>query len=112
MNLKTRYAEHVTILDLSGRFDKQASPQVTRWFDQHIGAETDHIVVNLANVSFIDSTALATLVQAMKRCAQRGGSLSLCGIQQPVYMIFELTRLDKAFTIFVDDQHAVQAIAG
>jgi anti-sigma B factor antagonist len=111
LNIKTRYAEQATVLELSGRFDKYAANVVSRWFEQNIGAESANIIVNLASVSFIDSTALATLMQAMKRCSVRGGKLSLCGLQQPVYMIFELTRLEKAFSIFVDEQHAIQALA-
>ena len=111
MNLKTRYTEHATILELTGRFDKHSSPPVMQWFEKNIGFESSNIVVNLGGVNFIDSTALAALVQAMKRCDQRGGRLSLCGLQQPVFMIFELTRLDKAFSIFMDEQHAVQALS-
>ncbi len=65
--------------------------------------------MNLAGVQFVDSTALATLVQGMKRCRQLKGDLRLCGLQQPVRMIFELTRLDKAFEIFSGEDEAIQA---
>lgn len=111
MHLKTRYSEHATILELAGRFDKYAATPVIHWFDKNIGVESSNIVVNLTEVDFIDSTALAALVQAMKRCAQREGRLALCGLQQPVLMIFELTRLDRAFMIYIDEQHALQALA-
>lgn len=67
------------------------------------------MLVNLSNTTFVDSTALATLVQALKRCQQVKGDLFLCGMKRPVYMIFELTRLDKAFNIFVDEEHAIRA---
>jgi anti-sigma B factor antagonist len=112
MQVKTRYTEHATVLELSGRFDKYTAPPITQWFDKNIGAETAHIIVNLAGVNFIDSTALALLVQAMRRCNQRDVTLALCGLQQPVFMIFELTRLDKAFSIFIDEQHALRSLAG
>jgi anti-sigma B factor antagonist len=68
--------------------------------------------VDLEGVTFIDSTALATLVQGLNRCRKLNGDLHLCGLRQQVYMIFELTRLDKAFNIFVDENHAIQAITG
>ena len=67
--------------------------------------------MNLTSTTFVDSTALATLVQALKRCQQVQGNLYLCGMRRPVYMIFELTRLDKAFTIFADEEHAITAFA-
>jgi anti-sigma B factor antagonist len=66
----------------------------------------------MSDVNFVDSTALATLVQGLNRARKRNGELYLCGLQKQVYMIFELTRLDKAFHIFVDEEHALRAIAG
>ena len=69
------------------------------------------VVVNLAGVNFIDSTGLATLVQGMKHCRQEKGDLRLCGLQQPVRIIFELTRLDKAFEILTDEESAVNSFA-
>ena len=49
------------------------------------------------------------LVQGMKRCRERDGDLRLCALQQPVRMIFELTRLDRAFEIYQSEEDAVQA---
>ena len=67
--------------------------------------------MNLENVVFVDSTALATLVQAMKRCRQLDGDLRLSNLKQPVRMIFELTRLDRAFEIFNLEEEAVGAFS-
>ena len=69
------------------------------------------IVVNLASAHFVDSTALATLVQGMKHARQKNGDLYLAGLQQPVRIIFELTRLDKAFRIFAEADEAVAAFS-
>lgn len=66
-------------------------------------------MVNLEQVNFVDSTALATLVQGMKRARQQGGDLYLAHLQPPVRMIFELTRLDKAFAIYASEEEAVRA---
>jgi anti-sigma B factor antagonist len=112
MELWTRSNGNVIVLALSGRFDKYSAPPVAEWIEQAAAMSHTHIIVNLADVPFIDSTGLATLVQGLKRCQQRRGELSLCGLQRPVYMIFELTRLDKAFNIFVDEDHAIQALTG
>ena len=47
----------------------------------------------------------------MKRARQRDGDLRLCCLQRPVRMIFELTRLDKAFEIFAGEDEAIQAFS-
>jgi anti-sigma B factor antagonist len=85
---------------------------VADWFKSmtaaSTGAETN-AVVDLEGVSFIDSTGLATLVQGMKRCREEQGDLYLVGLRQPIRIIFELTRLDKAFKIYGNLQEAAQA---
>ena len=88
------------VVELSGRFDAYEAPKVREWVDEQLTRDVSRLVVDLAAVTFIDSTALAVLVQGMKRSRQQGGDLVLCGLQQPVRIIFELTRLDKAFRIY------------
>lgn len=110
MEMKTRVTGDVNVLELAGRFDTNTVPPVAAWLDQVTSSPGARVLVNLTNTTFVDSTALATLVQALKRCQQVKGDLYLCGMRRPVYMIFELTRLDKAFNIFVDEEHAIKAL--
>lgn len=100
----------VPILNLDGRFDAHVVPSVNQWIDKTTAAGPAQVIVDLSNVNFIDSMALATLVRGMKRCRQQQGDLYLCGLQQPVRIIFELTRLDKAFTLFADCDQALHAV--
>lgn len=109
MEMKTRVVSDVQVLELAGRFDTNTVPPVAAWLEQVTTVPGARVLVNLANTTFVDSTALATLVQALKRGQQLKGDLYLCGMRRPVYMIFELTRLDKAFSIFVDEEHALNA---
>lgn len=111
MELASRISGSVAVLQLSGRFDNYVAPAVGDWLEKHATHDRPQIVVSLANVHFVDSTALATLVQGLNRCRKRNGDLYLCALQQQVYMIFELTRLDKAFNIFVDEDHAIEVFA-
>ncbi len=104
-------ASQVQILRLSGRFDAYEVPAVAAFLNEKIDAGQNSIVVNLGQVGFIDSAALSTLVQAMKRARQSGGDCRLCGLQQSVRIIFELTRLDRAFQIFSDEAVATQSYA-
>jgi anti-sigma B factor antagonist len=112
MTMREASEGNVPVLDLAGRFDAHVAPSVNQWIDQATVMEPARVIVDLSNVNFIDSIALATLVRAMKRCRQHKGDLYLCGLQQSVRIIFELTRLDKAFTLFADRNQALQAIPG
>jgi anti-sigma B factor antagonist len=100
----------IAILNLSGRFDAHLVPSVNEWIDKTTATAPAKVIVDLSNVHFIDSMALATLVRAMKRCRQQNGDLYLCGLQQPVRIIFELTKLDKAFILFADRDQALHAM--
>jgi anti-sigma B factor antagonist len=107
MDLTTRVVDSTTVLDLSGRFDAHSAPAVATALEKAGQNRPAKVLVNLSGVTFMDSTALATLVQGMKRCRQGGGDLRLCSLQQPVRIVFELTRLDKAFEIFPSEAEAL-----
>jgi anti-sigma B factor antagonist len=106
MELKSNVVDGISIVELSGRFDSYEAPRLTTWFEQ----ASNKVVINLAEVTFVDSSALALLVKGMKHCRQQGGDLALCSLQQPVRIIFELTRLDKAFGIYSTQDEAVKAL--
>jgi len=103
--------EKVKILALEGRFDNYTAPQIRDLILSVAKSDAAQLVVDLKGVTFVDSTALATLVQAMKWCRQQGGDLRLCNLRPEVRMIFELTRLDKAFEIFPARRQATAAFA-
>ena len=111
MQVQSQSFGEVVVLNLEGRFDAYSAPQVNEWLDEATRHESPQIVVNMENVVFVDSTALATLVQAMKRCRQTKGDLRLSNLKQPVQMIFELTRLDRAFEICPSEEEAIQTFA-
>ncbi|MEL6148080.1 MAG: STAS domain-containing protein [Chloroflexota bacterium] len=108
MDMTHRTHNGVDILELSGRFDAYEVPEVTRWMDDNPNAK--NMVVNLQGVGFIDSSGLATLVKGLKRCRRNGGDMYLCNLQQAVLIIFELTRLDKAFNIVADETAALNTL--
>lgn len=109
MEIKSNSIGNVKILGLSGRFDTHTSPEVNKWMQEATVIPPAQVVVDLSDVSFLDSTALSTLVQGLKRSRELNGDVRLCGLHQSVRMIFELTRLDKAFEIYNDQEDAVQA---
>lgn len=84
---------------ISGRFDAFSAP---KFEDAVLSVMNDgvfNIVIDLSDVVFIDSTALAELVKVMKRSRESGGDLELIDPSDSVKVIFEVTRLDQVFTI-------------
>jgi len=111
MELTSRIVDKIAILTLSGRFDAHEKPKISAWLDKQVKADTARVLVNMSGVHFIDSTGLSSLVQGMKHCRQEDGDLSLCELQQPVRIIFELTRLDKAFDLYTSEAEGLKGMA-
>ncbi len=109
MDMRTYITDEIHILEITGRFDANTVQPVATWLEQTTSTPGARVLINLTDTTFVDSTALATLVQALKRCQQMQGALYLCGMRRPVHKIFELTRLDQSFNIFADKDCALQA---
>ena len=110
MKTKTLSPDPITLVELSGRFDAHIAPDFVQWMDQQNQDSTQFLLVDMAEVNFIDSTALAALVRGLKRYRQNQGDLVLCNLKNPVQIIFELTRMDKAFQIYTSRETAVDYI--
>lgn len=67
------------------------------------------LVLDLAQVEYMDSSGLAALVEVMQIQRRRGKPLVLCAMQSKVQGIFEIARLDTIFTIVPDRQAALDA---
>ena len=92
-------ADTTATLILNGRFDAHETDDFREVRDKLEADGVDTITVNMREVEFVDSTALAELVRGMKRARERRGDLILSELSDPVRVILELTRLDSAFQI-------------
>lgn len=99
MNIATAHHAGTATLELTGRFDAHEVDAFRSELDAIVSAGTHHLTVDLADVNFIDSSALAELVRGMKHARERGGDLTLRSPSDPVRVIFELTGLHRAFEI-------------
>src|SRR5438046_3576716 len=97
------------VLPLKGEIDLHVSPTVTASLNEMIEKKPERLVVDLSDVSYIDSAGLAALIEAMQKVEGYGGKFMLAGLQETVRSIFEISRLDQVFQIFPD---ADAALAG
>jgi anti-sigma B factor antagonist len=90
------------VLPLKGEIDLHVSPSVTASLNEIINKKPERMVVDLSDVSYIDSAGLAALIEAMQKVEGSGGKFMLAGLQETVRSIFEISRLDQVFQIFPD----------
>ncbi|CAN5354376.1 STAS domain-containing protein [soil metagenome] len=91
----------------SDRLDGTAGAELKAVIADATGRGHGRIVVDLAKVRFMDSTALGSLVSALKLVG-RTGELSLASAQSTVSTLFKLTRMDKVFHMHTSINDAVE----
>ncbi len=65
------------------------------------------LLIDLNGVAYIDSSGMGTLIAAMKQARAAGGDVRLCGLQEDVRAIFEMTRVVQAMSIHPTRQEAL-----
>lgn len=95
-----------TVVPLEGEIDLNETPQVLSRLDPLIAQRQPQIHVDLSRVSYIDSSGLATFIDAMQRVQAYGGEFALVALRDSVRRIFEIARLDQVFTILPGPQPA------
>lgn len=93
------------------RLDAAAAPEARSVLRGLVDSGCSRIVLDMAAVDFVDSTGLSVLVSCLKGARALGGDLHLAGVRPEVQALFELTRLDRVFRAFPDENTAVAAFS-
>ena len=112
MNLKTktRHVDGITVVDVSGRITLGEETQLLRETVQSLlGRGQKEILLNLAEVSFIDSAGLGELVSAFTSVRNRDGDLKLLKLTTRVHDLLQITKLYTVFDISDDEAAAIQS---
>jgi anti-sigma B factor antagonist len=99
-------------LKLAGEFDLSNNHELEQAISEAIDAGTRHFIIDLSGVTFLDGTTLNTLVLARKRCARRNGRLVLVRPPAPVWRVFVLTGMSRAFATYASQEAAEQNLVG
>jgi len=92
--------KNVVIVIVEGDLDASNAPDLRAKFEELIGQGENQYVIDLSGVPFMDSSGIAALVNLFKRVRIGAGDVKLCGLQEEVKKVFELTRLNRVFDIF------------
>ena len=97
--LSTRQVDDLAIVSVGGEVDLETASQLG---DQALDALRDvspHVLLDLTDVTFMDSTGLKVLLSIQRRADLAGGSFAVAGASRSVRKILTLTGLDQTFTI-------------
>lgn len=100
MQIKTRIESDNCIIELFGEIDLDSSPQVRKTIIPETQKKHSRIFIDLSGVTYMDSSGIATLVEGLQYSRQYQGKFCIVGLSSGVREVFELSRLDKVFTIY------------
>lgn len=98
---RMEYGGHPVVF-VYGEIDVLTAPRLHETLQEVIAESPSSLLVDLANVTFIDSTGLGALVVAHRHLEERGGKLRLVSVPPPVAQILEVTGLTNRFEVYAD----------
>jgi anti-sigma B factor antagonist len=99
-----------TVVEVRGDLDMATSPQLRDSLQRLIGAGDRQVVVDLAGVGFLDSSALGALVTIFKTVRAADGRLCLAAAQPAVRRVLRITSVDRAIDVYDTIEAAEAAV--
>jgi len=90
------------VVRVSGEVDLRTSPQMREVLLRVAHKNPKRLIVDLSDVSYMDSSGVGTMVEIKRLVERGGGRLVLAGLQPRVRSVFEVTQLDRFFDIAKD----------
>lgn len=113
VEIKTEKIEKGFVLRLKGDVDMNSSSDVRGALGdvfRQCGKGTPALFIDLSQVRYMDSSGIATLVEAMQNCMKQGSRLRLVELSPAVRDVFELARLSGIFEIFASMDDAKRGL--
>lgn len=93
-------ASTIKVIQPTGILDSTQAPDLHKAINQAIEEGTQIVLIDLKDVTFVDSSGLGALVVALKSVRSNDGQLYICSINEQVRILFELTSMDQVFKVF------------
>jgi len=107
-DVKTDKVDNETyVISLTGEVDLYTAPEFKQQLLNVISEGGKDVIVDFSDTTFIDSTTLGVLVGGVKRLRTEDGRLSLVCSDRNITKIFEITGLDRVFTIYTTRDEAL-----
>ena len=108
MKATTRQVDSITVIDLSGRITLgEGCTQLRQMIRDLLGKGSKNILVNLADVTYIDSSGIGELVSAFTAVSNQGGQLKLLNLTKKVHDLLQITKLYTVFDVHDDEAKAI-----
>lgn len=110
--MRTRsFEDETSVVEIRGEIDVHSCRASRDEFRDLLGSGARRYVLDLAELTFIDSAGLGMLVNFSRRVGERGGRLVLMGASPTVRKVFRMTGLDRLFSFAADEREAREILS-
>jgi stage II sporulation protein AA (anti-sigma F factor antagonist) len=110
LQIEMSYHRQVLVVRLIGELDHHTSENVKKRLEEEIAQGIRHIVLNLAGLSFMDSSGLGVILGRYKQISQLDGKMVVCSVNPSVYRLFEMSGLFKILPIHENEEKALSSL--
>jgi anti-sigma B factor antagonist len=112
VKLNTRQVGDVSVVDVAGRITLgEGSSALRDLMREMVGKGQKNILLNLGDVSYIDSSGIGELVSGFTTVANSGGKLKLLNLNKRVKDLLQITKLYTVFDVHEDEASAIRSFA-
>lgn len=99
-----------SVLALSGEIDVYSAPQFKQSVAGILDGNEHHLIVDMNNVRYMDSSGFGILLSAVKRLRPIAGTVNLVGCAAPIDRVLHITKLDTIFNMYNSVDEAIKAV--
>jgi anti-sigma B factor antagonist len=107
MEINRKEQESIILLEINGEIDLYNAPEIKETINKLIEEKKYKIIINLAKVSYIDSSGIGALISSLSSLRKYQGGLKILHVSGSVRKVFELTKLMSFFEIFESEAEAI-----
>ena len=108
MKATIRQVDSITVIDVSGRITLgEGCTQLRQMIRDLLSKGGKSILLNLADVTYIDSSGIGELVSAFTAVSNQGGQLKLLNLTKKVHDLLQITKLYTVFDVHDDEAKAI-----
>jgi anti-sigma B factor antagonist len=108
MKATTRQVDSVIVVDVSGRITLgEGCTQLRDLIREQLAKGKKNVLLNLADVTYIDSSGIGELVSAFTAASNQGGQLKLLNLTKKVHDLLQITKLYTVFDVHDDEARAI-----
>lgn len=110
MLIDTDSRNNGVILRLSGKVIGDSVSQLKQIIEERLSSGVKWIIIDLAEVPMMDSSALGTVIAAFLKLREKNGRLALLNAQKSILNVLAITKLDSLFKVYDDIQVALDSV--